>query len=112
MLFSDLMLVISTLQNKFPCPKCKKKFNAEDISIAATLELELLALVRCTKCVNESIVHATLMAPKQRTTRLRTSTEKIPHFKHHSTTADEILDMHNFLKNFNGDFNSLFSRSK
>lgn len=111
MLFTDLLLVVSTLRTKFPCPNCKKKFADEDIAIVATLEVELLALVHCTKCCNESIVHATLTAPKQRTTRLRTNTEKVPHFTHRSISTDEVLDMHNFLKGFNGDFHSLFSRS-
>ncbi len=27
-------------------------------------------------------------------------------------TADEVLDMHNFLKDFDGDFSRLFSRSR
>lgn len=59
---------------------------------------------RCQNCPNDVIIHATLgYARPHRGLKEHTHTMKV-------VDQNDILDMRNFLREFNGDFISLFTK--
>jgi ribosomal protein S27E len=102
--------VIKNLMASIECDICGKYYNIDNVSILGHEEKLWFLRVSCSACNNQYLVAAMIKEDNPTETHIdpfeqeadRYSNEDVP-------TADEILDMHNFLKNFNGDFAQLFS---
>lgn len=102
--FHEFKNIIRNIRETIPCPTCHKKLEENTIHMIGTVFNESFFLSHCHDCKHDMMIHVTFRG-KERTHRsLRTnSTMKL-------VNQDDILDMHNFLKEFNGDFVSLFSK--
>lgn len=101
--YPELKIVIKHLKNVMPCTQCKKKFIDEGLKVLSTFNNEALFHFHCFQCGNQLIVHVA-MAEEHQKNRLdiQTKTADI-------ISKNDILDIHNFLNQFNGDFKKLFS---
>lgn len=105
--FGELKEVIKHLKKVMPCNSCGKKFVNEGIRILSTCNKEALFHFGCFTCANKLIVHVTILEQGENRSRLNIqmkNTKKI--------TSNDILDIHNFLTRFDGDFKDLFSTEK
>lgn len=105
--FHELTLIIRDIQKNIPCRVCKKTVDDKNIGIIGTIFNEGFFHARCEQCGHDMIINVTLRARNGR-----------PHRPLHSknrmklVNQNDILDMRNFLKNFNGDFISLFQNQR
>ena len=101
----DFKKLIQDIREQIPCPQCKKKLNSKNIAILGTAFNEAYFVGHCKQCPNNVIIHATLgpVRPHRSLKDARTPIMKV-------VDQNDILDMHNFLREFNGDFISLFSK--
>ncbi|MBI2453546.1 hypothetical protein HYV56_02480 [Candidatus Peregrinibacteria bacterium] len=99
--FKDIKFIINHLRKKLHCPKCEETYHEEDIVILSTTKKEAILLLDCLKCSHNILVSVTAehdyYLPIQFTIKNR----------HGIVNENDILDMHNFLKNFDGDFSRL-----
>lgn len=102
--YSELQIIIKHLKKAVSCNNCKKKFAPEGLEIVSTFKSEALLHLNCFNCHNEILVHVAIVSNQEK------STLNIRTHKPGEISQNEILDMHNFLNQFNGDFKELFTK--
>ena len=103
MSFKLLKEIIAAFKQKSSCPFCKSKFSDESIFVLATNMTPPtcvgggngLFFVVCPKCTAHSFVMMEITNPNNQNQGVSIST-------------NEVLDMHNFLKEWQGDVKELF----
>lgn len=101
--YIDLKEVIKHLKKVLPCSTCEKKFTSRDFYLLSTFQNEGLFHLHCHNCHNELLVHVAISYEKKKNSVFNIQTR--PHGR---ISANEVLDMHNFLNKFNGDFKAIF----
>lgn len=86
--------ILEYIRRQFHCPACGKKYEFTDIKIRGSVSS---ALVVQTVCENG---HMTMFVSSLK--KLETDMNKKP------IITDEVIDLHNSLKNFNGDFSNVW----
>ena len=103
--------VIKKLMSSVKCALCGQHYKEDSIKIIGHQENLWFLGVSCSACHSRSLVAAVIKedrAPEIITDLTEAEQEKFSNAGR--LTADEMLDIHNFLKNFDGDFSRLFSR--
>lgn len=104
--YIELKEILREIKKTMPCQKCGHFYKDEEIWILGTIFQQGFFITHCSKCKNEMIINMSF-----HTHRIaHRSIKKTAKFQPIST--NDILDMRNFLKQFNGDFSSLFSNSQ
>lgn len=102
--YRELKEISRQLKKTVPCNICHKKFLDEDLQVVSTYQNEGLFHFDCHNCKNQLMVHVSIIAKNNERNAnffIKTRTpEKV--------NPNEVLDMHNFLSKFNGDFKELF----
>ncbi len=104
--YPEIKNAIQHLKEKCKCLQCKGKFELDDISIIATTNTEGLFETKCKNCKCSTIITVTL-APEVEIKKKKIrgiSAQRI----HGGISENEVLDMKNFLSNFDGDFKKIF----
>lgn len=104
---SELKEIIKHLKKTLPCSKCDKKFLNDDIKVLSTHNEEALLYFGCHTCKNQLLVHVSIVE--------QTADKNLLNIQTHDAAKvnqDDILDIHNFLNHFNGDFKSYFELKK
>ena len=110
--FKELKIIIKQIQTSIPCPECNKCYTDEDIEIIGHLGMDQTFFhAFCEECELESIVNVTLQHENCDHDHLSMLPELFDGRLHNFTKVDmnSALDMKNFLKDFKGDFKSLFN---
>ncbi len=102
--FAELKEIIKYLKKAVPCSTCNKKLLNEDIRVLSTYGGEALFYIKCHNCTNQLIVHITILERTSERSSINIETRKAG-----DISQNDILDIHNFLKQFNGDFKQLFT---
>lgn len=107
--FKDVQNAAKHLKKTCKCQSCndKKGYSLEDISIIATTKIEALFELTCPACGATSIV--TVFSDPHFEVKSPSSFEGRRHKK---VSQNDILDMKNFLNNFDGNFKKIFSKKK
>lgn len=105
MQYSELKEIINHLKKKFPCSTCKKKFLNQDLQVLSTFQNEGILHFNCHNCKNQMLIHVAIVSQNQEKSTFSIETKNAV-----QVSPNEILDIHNFLNNFNGDFKELFSQ--
>lgn len=113
---NEIEHIISHLQKTCECVHCKGKYLPGDIDVIATTKNEGLFEIHCKNCKYSAIV--TVVTTKKTDSEKRTKQKnpdiKIPKFtnrKHGKISNDDILDVKNFLINFDGNFKKIFTNN-
>ncbi len=103
--YPELKAILKQLKKTVPCNVCQKKFTDEDIQVVSTYQNEGLFHFSCHNCKNQLMVHVSITAGQneERSANFNIKTHSPDH-----VNPNEVLDMHNFLNKFNGDFKELF----
>jgi hypothetical protein len=108
--FQDLKTIVSQIKKTMPCPKCNARYMDMDIEVIGSLGYdETFFHVFCPECDTESVIHVNLQCehlPEEGSVRLGTA----PRMEYIS--SNEVLDMHNFLKDFKGNFATMFKNTE
>jgi hypothetical protein len=104
--------LLRQIVSQYRCQKCRRSFEREHVRIAARQDQLWIVSVRCSRCRTQQTFYVQLKDREQGFTELRDLTEaEEEHFAEmQPVTGDDVLDMHEFLKSFNGDFKNLFPR--
>ncbi|HCW32769.1 MAG: hypothetical protein UT55_C0072G0012 [Candidatus Peregrinibacteria bacterium GW2011_GWE2_39_6] len=107
--FSELKRLLKELKSVAPCRECGHIFEDTEINVVGTLHDQGFFVGHCPVCQHDLLinVHVQARRPAHRSISKRGPSNS-PSLK--PITQNEILDLCNFLKDFNGDFSSLFSK--
>ena len=108
--FHDLRIIVNQVKKTLKCPKCNGKYTDEDIEIIGSLgDEQLFFNAWCGDCELQSVINVQVDLQwfyGQQETRLGTA----PRMGH--VSLNEVLDMHNFLKGFDGNFSDVFKETQ
>jgi hypothetical protein len=109
---ADQERLVKDLVGTFRCPVCRRGFQHEHVRVSARHEQLWIVSVRCRTCRNQQVFWIAL---KDSETLALEEVEEVDHEYMADGTpvcADDVLDMHEFLEQFNGDFVGLFAGSR
>jgi hypothetical protein len=102
--------IIKRLMDSVKCGSCGQNYTGTNVKILGHHHGLYFLKAYCPSCRKQYLLAATVTREKAAIITDLTDDEK-PHFTHsRAPTADDVLDMHSFLKQFNGDFAHLFGR--
>ncbi len=111
MLYSEFRSLVEQLIREVTCPSCKSKHTEADMTILGSFKDEIYLHIKCPKCNTQSLVNAAINRyrelRKHQGLKIRNLGEKVG-----PITRNEVVEIHNFLENFDGDFKKLFSQQK
>lgn len=104
--------LIKKLMTAIKCTVCGKSYEAEHIDVLGNQEDLWFLKALCPACRSEFIVAVMVQEGEgpNHTTDL-TEAELAKFSNAAPLTEDDTLDMHNYLKNFDGDFSEIFTSS-
>ena len=110
--FHDLSIIVRQIKKNISCPKCKGAYNNEDIEIIGSLgDEQTFFHASCNTCNAESVINVSLQfdneASEKPTLSRLGSAPRIG-----KVSSNEVLDMSNFLKGFDGNFVKLFNKDE
>jgi hypothetical protein len=101
--------LLKELVGTFRCQFCRRSFERDQVRVAARHEQLWIVSVRCSLCRNQQVFWVALKDNRSESGR-EISPEEEEYFSSLPPVGtDEILDIHQFLNDFNGDFTSLFA---
>ncbi|MBU1018457.1 MAG: hypothetical protein ABII07_01980 [Patescibacteria group bacterium] len=107
MKLKQLQQLITEVQEKMPCEKCRANYSEPEITIIGAVESEVHLEMKCRKCGHQSAMSATLDkyagTRKQRGLIVRSMDKPLSD----SVTPDDVIEMHNFLQDFTGNFHEI-----
>ena len=99
---NQIRQIIKSLNIVLRCPRCGKKFSPEEIFLKNSVGSTYFLQLNCSGCQNPVYASITLsgnMVPQitpQKPNTIEPTSKKSP------ITSDDIIEMHEFLKNFKG----------
>jgi len=103
--------LIKKLMASMKCGVCWQRYEVENIEVLGHEENLWFLRVLCVACHTQYLAAAVIeggRAPEVITDLTEVELDKFRNIS--GLTADEALDMHNFLKDFNGDFSHFFNQ--
>lgn len=120
--FSELQQIVKYLRKTLPCSHCQSSYDNEGIEVLSTFDDQGLFNLNCPKCKHQLLVHITISDEEknlsdpekanQQTIRAHRSINDkdiTASFPVNQISTNDVIDMHTFLNQFNGDFKKLFS---
>jgi len=108
MLFNEFKSLLEQLKNSLSCPNCRGKYDEQGMSILGTFRDESFIHLSCTNCKAQALVTAVINRHNEKRPhqglKIRNVSSNIS-----PITANEVIEVHNFLQTFDGSFKSLFS---
>ena len=95
------------------CSLCGRHYNRGDIKVMSHKEDLWFFSAYCSTCKTRALVAIIVKngKPPELVTEL-TEKELSKFVNREAVTADEVMDMHNFLKHYSGDFKELFTSNE
>ena len=103
--------IIKRLLTSIKCSSCGQHYEGDNIDILGHQEDLWFLRVFCPSCYTQCLVIAIIKegeAPEVITDLTKAELDRLRDVG--APTADDMLDMHNFLKAFDGDFSRLFTQ--
>jgi hypothetical protein len=105
--------IVKQMMTSVKCTSCGQKYQAQDIQILGCHQHLYFIQASCSACHTRYQITAVLkFGPNQEVTSDLTTTEMAEFQNSGSPNADDVLDMHSYLKHFDGDFAALFGYKK
>lgn len=104
----ELKIVLRQIRHDLKCPNCKELYSERKIEVVGTTDSSGLFIANCKECTESIIVDVYVERRHRRISTRRTNYWKLGE----SISANEVLDMHNFLKRFDGDLRELIKANE
>jgi len=103
--------LIKRFMTSIKCSVCGQRYDVDNVNVLGHQEDLWFLSVFCSACQTQCLVAAVVKEGRMpKVTTDLTEAELDKFMKMDKLTANEMLDMHSFLKGFNGDFSRLFSQ--
>lgn len=101
--------LLKQLVSTFRCSVCRHGFERDHVRVTARQEHLWIVSVRCGRCRNQQVFWVALKEDGEETVpRDLTDAEEERFSEMGPVGSDDVLDIHEFLQAFGGDFRSLF----
>lgn len=104
--YENIKSIMAYLLGKVTCPHCKTAYKDNGLHVLDISAASCFVVGICPKCSNPSLIEVNILSDIK---SVKEAQIKIKTRQHRAITENEVLDIHNFLKGFNGDFKKLFT---
>ena len=104
--FRELFSFVQHIKKNIPCRECGASYEEENLRLIGTVFDHGYIQAECPECEHSMIINVVFGPKNARQHR----SIKTP-LNHEIIEPNDILDMQNFLKNFDGDFIKLFNNN-
>lgn len=105
--------LIKRLMSSIKCGVCGQRYEIDNIDVLGQHQDLWFLRVLCSACRAQCLVAAVIREGRLPEVITDLTEAELDKFKNVGIlSADEVLDMHNFLKDFDGDFSRLFSQKQ
>ncbi len=108
----QLQELIKNIQSMMRCPSCGSNYSSEQIHFLGQLDMAALIQLDCQSCglpVMATIIVSEKNQPQAKIMSDISREELAGTANRDAVNTDNVVDMHQFLKEFNGDFDQLFA---
>jgi len=105
--YKEFKEIMAYIKRTVKCNQCKKKGMDDKINIIGYMYNELALHMVCAGCGNNIVIKVTLHDDSEMEKNMSISQHDAPPISH-----NDVIDIHNFLNHFNGDFKKIFSHNK
>ena len=103
--------LVKRLLTSMKCGACGQHYEEGDIDVIGHNEELWFLRIFCSSCHTKCLVAAIIREDKKAEVITDLTEAELDKFRHvDKVRVDDVLDMHNFLKNFDGDFPRLFQK--
>ena len=103
--------LIKKFMTSIKCSVCGQRYEVDNVKVLGHQEDLWFLSVFCSVCQTQCLVAAVIKEGKAPTVITDLTEAELDKFeKIDALTTDEVLDMHSFLKSFDGNFSQLFSQ--
>ena len=113
--FIQLKAIIKNIKTHVTCPKCHSNYSSKDLSVLSSMGNRCLVVAKCEECGTPIMISATIRhegEDKLDPRKIITEQRKLMDIKEINeediVSSDDVLKIHQLLKNYSGDFKSLF----
>lgn len=103
--------ILKRIVSNLRCEKCNGSFQPEEVVVLGRKENLWYLAANCSACSNQEVVAALVEGPGE-----PELLSDLNEFERRTfvtpVSSDDVLDVHMFLKDFNGDFYALFPRAE
>lgn len=104
--------LLKQLVSRFRCSVCRNAFARDHVRVAARHDQLWIVSVRCGRCRHQQVFWIAMKAETVPTILGDLTTDEEEHFSALGpVTGDDVLDVHEFLSDFDGDFQKLFAQN-
>jgi len=105
---------IKKLVTSMKCSSCGEFYKAADVDVIGHRDDLWFLRVACSACQAQYLVAAVVKQERRKSVTVTdlAGSERVRFRKITPINGNDVLDMHRFLKDFDGDFTSLFTRRK
>ncbi|MDQ2743723.1 MAG: hypothetical protein M3Z66_15715 [Chloroflexota bacterium] len=101
--------LLKKLISTYRCSVCRRGFEQDHVRITSRQEQLWIVSVRCGRCRNQQVFWVALKEDGEQAVLRDLSEAEEERFAEMAPVgADDVLDIHEFLRDFNGDFRALF----
>ncbi|MDD5190912.1 MAG: hypothetical protein PHE50_07720 [Dehalococcoidales bacterium] len=101
--------VVRKLMASVKCNQCGQPYRLENVQVLGRHQDMWFFNVYCAHCHNQYFIAATVNADQTTTITDLTPADVTRLQKANPLTSDDVLDMHSYLKNYQGDITRLFN---
>ena len=104
--------MIKKLMTSIKCESCGRNYEVGDIDVLGQREDMWFVRVLCSTCHTQALVAAVVRGGEAAEGIESLTDAGINETRNRTIEINDVLDMHDFLTDFNGDFSSLFGQEK
>ena len=106
--FTSLRAVIRNIKSHVNCPQCDNSYSNDDINVISAVGEKCMIVAQCDYCKTSILITANLSlsnpdatAPQNISTTVQSMETK------EIVSSDDVMDVHQFLKDFKGNFDEI-----
>ncbi len=102
--------LVKRLMASMKCDSCGQRYEMYDIDVIGHREDLWFLRVCCSACHTHCLVAAVIRGDRMPEVITDLTEAELDKFRDNVIEADDVLNVYNFLKDFDGDFSQLFSQ--
>ncbi len=107
--FTSLRAVIRNIKSHVNCPQCDNSYSNDDINVISAVGEKCVIVAQCDYCKTSILITANLsMAGQEPNPSIKTSVQSME--TKEIVTSDDVMDVHQFLKDFKGNFDEILPK--
>lgn len=101
---SSLRAIIKNVEDTVTCPSCSASYTDSELTVVSAIDQRCILVAQCRSCPTAILITAAV----QQVSRPATDAERAASGE--SVTVDDVVSVHEILKDFTGDISSLVGK--